>query len=116
MTQLVESLAGRGHRITVVTSLPWYRGHEVEPEWRGRPWRRESTEWGEIVRVWPFPTDKTNIPARALGFGGMTSLAAALGLTVERPDVVMAMSPPIFLGDAAWLVARRWRVPFVLNL
>jgi len=28
----------------------------------------------------------------------------------------MAMSPPIFLGDAAWLLARRWRVPFVLNL
>ena len=68
------------------------------------------------MRVWPFPTDKSNIPARALGFGGMTSLATLLGLTVPRPDVVMAMSPPIFLGDAAWLVARRWRVPLVLNL
>ncbi len=116
MTQLVEELARRGHRITVVTSLPWYRGHRVAEEWRGRPWRRESTEWGEIVRVWPFPTDKANIPARALGFGGMTSLAAALGLTVGRPDVVMAMSPPVFLGDAAWLLARRWRVPLVVNL
>ncbi len=116
MTQLVDGLAERGHEITVVTALPWYRGHRVAPEWRGRPWRRETTEWGQIVRVWPFPTDKSNIPARALGFGGMTSLAAALGLTVGRPDVVMAMSPPVFLGDAAWLLARRWRVPFVLNL
>ena len=116
MTQLVEGLADRGHRITVVTSLPWYRGHRVDAAWRGRPWRREETEWGRIIRVWPFPTDKTNVPARAAGFGGMTSLAAALGLTVERPDVVMAMSPPPFLGDAAWLVARRWRVPLVLNV
>ncbi len=116
MTRLVEELAERGHQTTVVTALPWYRGHQVDPAWRGRPWRREQTPWGEIIRVWPFPTDKTNIPARALGFGGMTSLAAALGLTVARPDVVMAMSPPIFLGEAAWLVARRWRVPFVLNL
>ncbi|MEL6983640.1 MAG: glycosyltransferase family 4 protein, partial [Actinomycetota bacterium] len=33
-----------------------------------------------------------------------------------RPDVVMAMSPPVFLGDAAWLLARRWRVPLVVNL
>ncbi len=116
MTQLVDGLAERGHEITVVTALPWYRGHRVAPEWRGRPWRREQTEWGQIVRVWPFPTDKSNIPARAVGFGGMTSLAAALGLTVGRPDVVMAMSPPVFLGDAAWLLARRWNVPFVLNL
>lgn len=116
MTQLVDGLADRGHEITVVTSLPWYRGHRVAPEWRGRPWRREQTPWGQIVRVWPFPTDKANIPARAMGFGGMTSLAAALGLTVGRPDVVMAMSPPVFLGDAAWLLARRWRVPLVVNL
>jgi colanic acid biosynthesis glycosyl transferase WcaI len=116
MTQLVDGLAERGHRITVVTALPWYRGHRVDAAWRGRPWRRERTDWGEVVRVWPFPTDKTNIPARLLGFGGMTSLAAALGQTVGRPDVVMAMSPPPFLGDAAWLAARRWRVPLVVNL
>ncbi len=116
MTQLVEQLGSRGHHVTVVTSLPWYRGHRVAEEWRGRPWRRERTEWGEVIRVWPFPTDKTNIPARAIGFGGMTSVATALALTVSRPDVVMAMSPPVFLGDAAWLLARRWRVPFVLNL
>ncbi len=116
MTQLVEGLAERGHEISVVTSLPWYRGHRVDPDWRGRPWRRERTAWGQVVRVWPFPTDKTNIPARALGFGGMTSLAAGLGLTLGHHDVVMAMSPPIFLGDAAWLVARRFRVPLVFNL
>lgn len=115
-TQFVDGLVERGHRVTVVTSLPWYRGHRVDDEWRGRPWRRERTGWGEIIRVWPFPTDKTNIPARALGFGGMTSLAAALGLTTARPDVVMSMSPPPFLGDAAWLAARRWRVPLVVNL
>lgn len=116
MTQLVEALAERGHEISVVTSLPWYRGHRVDPDWTGRPWRTEKTEWGQVVRVWPFPTDKTNIPARALGFGGMTSLAAGLSLTLGRHDVVMAMSPPIFLGDAAWLAARRWKVPFVFNI
>lgn len=116
MTRLVEALADRGHEISVVTSLPWYRGHEVDPEWTGRPWRTEKTEWGRIVRVWPFPTDKTNIPARAVAFGGMTSLACGLGMTLGRHDVVMAMSPPVFLGDAAWLVAKRHRVPFVFNL
>jgi colanic acid biosynthesis glycosyl transferase WcaI len=116
MTELVEALAERGHEISVVTSLPWYRGHRVDPEWSGRPWRTETTSWGRVVRVWPFPTDKTNIPARALGFGGMTSLAAGLGLTLGRHDVVMALSPPIFLGDAAWLVAKRSRAPLVFNV
>ncbi len=116
MSKLVHALHQRGHRIDVVSSLPWYQHHDVWPEWRGQPWRGEKTSFGQILRVWPFPTDKTNIPARALGFGGFTGLATAAALTLGRPDVVMGMSPPIFLGDAAYLVARRWRVPVVFNV
>lgn len=116
MTKLVHSLAERGHEIDVVTSLPWYRGHEVHDGWRGRPWRREEAAHGTIVRVWPFPVDKNNIPARAAGFAGFTSLATAAAFTLGKPDVVMGMSPPIFLGDAAWSVAKRWKVPFVFNV
>ena len=116
MTRLVHGFAARGHRIDVVTSLPWYHHHDVDPDWRGRPFRRERTDFGSITRVWPFPTEKSNIPALALGFGGFTSLATAAALTLARPDVVLALSPPIFLGDAAWLVARRWGVPFVFNV
>lgn len=116
MTKLVHSLADRGHQIDVVTSLPWYRGHSVHEGWRGRPWRREQASHGSIIRVWPFPVDKNNIPARALGFAGFTSLATAAAFTLGKPDVVMGMSPPIFLGDAAWSVAKRWGVPFVFNV
>ena len=116
MTKLVEGLADRGHEIDVVTSLPWYQGHRVDPDWRGRPWRVERTEWGKVVRVWPFPTDKTNIATRALGFGGFTALAGGAALSLGRHDAVLAMSPPIVLGDAGLLAARAWRVPFVLNV
>jgi len=115
MTALVENLVEEGHEVDVVTSLPWYRRHEVEAEWQGRPWRRERQPWGTIVRIWPFPTNKTNIPARAAGFAGFTALAVTQALRLPKPDVVMAMSPPIFLGDAGWLVAKRWRVPLVFN-
>ncbi len=116
MTKLVHSLADRGHEVDVVTSLPWYRGHAVHDGWRGRPWRSEEAAHGKIIRVWPFPVDKNNIPARAIGFAGFTSLVTAAAFTLGKPDVVMGMSPPIFLGDAAWSVAKRWKVPFVFNV
>ncbi|HEX7096316.1 MAG TPA: glycosyltransferase WbuB, partial [Acidimicrobiales bacterium] len=61
MTAIAQGLVEQGHRLHVVTSKPWYRMHDVEPEWRGRPWRTEKTEWGRITRVHPFPTDKRNI-------------------------------------------------------
>ncbi len=115
MTKLVEGLAAQGHEIDVVTALPWYKDHDVEPAWRGRPWRTERTDWGRIVRVWPFPTDKSNLWARAVGFAGFTSLVIGAAIGGRRPDAVLGMTPPIFLGDAAWLAARRWRVPMVFN-
>ncbi len=115
MTRLVQHLAERGHRLTVVTSLPWYRGHEVADGWRGRPWRVEETEWGRVLRCWPFPTRKTNIKTRAAGFAAQTCLAAALGVTRSRHDVVLAMTPPLFLAEAAWIAAKRMDAPLVLN-
>lgn len=116
MTQLVHALARRGHEVDVVTSLPWYQGHAVHPEWTGRPWRVEHADHGRVVRVHPFPTDKANIPARALGFVGFTGLATAAALAVRGQDVVMGMSPPIFLGEAAEAIGRLRRVPVVFNV
>ncbi|HEX6424823.1 MAG TPA: glycosyltransferase family 4 protein [Acidimicrobiales bacterium] len=119
MTSIGTELVARGHRLHVVTSLPWYQHHSIEPGWQGRVVRHEDHDWGRITRVHPFPTDKRNIPARALGFAGFTMLSSAMGLrgrAGERPDGVLAMSPPLTLGGAGWLAARRWRVPFVFNI
>lgn len=117
ITRIAEELAARGHRLHVVTSVPWYREHRIEAGWEGRAIRHEDMAWGRITRVHPFPTDKADIRARALAFGGFTvlsTLGAALGRT--RPDVVLAMSPPLTLGLAGWIVARARRAPFVFNV
>ncbi|MFM7068807.1 MAG: glycosyltransferase family 4 protein [Actinomycetes bacterium] len=117
MTSIAGVLADRGHRMHVVTALPWYREHAVEPGWGGRPWRTERTEWGWITRLHPFPTEKTNIPARAVAFGGFTGMAAVAGAASRiRPDAVMVMSPPLPLGLAGWVASVPRRTPFVFNV
>ena len=95
MTRIVHELAARGHELHVITSLPWYRHHAVEPEWRGRIIRRERVPWGRITRIHPFPTsDKRNLVRRALSFGCFTGLATLLAVFSGRRDAVIAMSPP----------------------
>ena len=119
MSAIVDSLVERGHRVGIVTALPWYTHHRVEDGWTGRPVRTERTPWGFIRRLHPFPTDKSNIVARALGFAGFTSLATVGGMVLPDgfdPDVVLAMSPPLTLGLAGWVCARRHRVPLVFNI
>jgi len=117
ITRIAYELIERGHRLHIVTALPWYQGHAIEPGWEGRLVRTERTEWGRISRVNPFPTDKRNIPARAVAFGGFTALATVVGLaTPLRPDGVLAMSPPLTLGPAGAVIGLGRRVPLVFNI
>ena len=107
MTRIVHELANLGHQLHVVTSLPWYRKHQVETKWAGALWRVEKTDWGSVTRVQPFAgRTKSNLLRRALGFVlfsyfvGLRALFA--GGFWRRVDGVLAMSPPLTLGLIGW--------------
>ncbi|HEX7105972.1 MAG TPA: glycosyltransferase family 4 protein [Acidothermaceae bacterium] len=115
--RLVEELGALGHHIEVVTSLPWYAHHAVEPSWQGKVVRRERTPWGVVTRVHPFPTgDKKNIPKRAVGFAGFCALTAAIAAAGRRVDVTFAMTPPLPMAATGWLASLPRRAPLVLNV
>lgn len=121
ITRIVEELARCGHTVHVVTSLPWYRTHRIEAGWTGRWVRTESTEWGSITRVHPFPgSDKTNLLRRGVGFVAYSALAGLQCLRVggwfSRADAVVAMSPPLTLGLTGWIASRLRRAPMVFNI
>src|SRR3954454_14706934 len=117
MTRIVQELAALGHEIHVTTSLPWYRGHAVEPGWDGRWVRRERTEWGSITRVNPCAgADKRNIARRAAGFGAFGVLAGLTSLPGGRVDAVIAMSPPLTMGLTGWATHLVRRGPLIFNI
>lgn len=110
IARIVAEIADRGHRVDVVTSLPWYRAHAIEPGWGGRPVRTERVAWGTITRIHPFPgADKRSLWRRALGFAAFSVLAWIVGSWVvlrRRPHAVVSMSPPLTLAMTAELLPR----------
>lgn len=122
MTRIVNELAALGHEIHVVTSLPWYARHRIEPEWQHVRWRTrtESESWGSVTRLDPFAgDDKKNLVRRAIGFLGFSVTAAVAGVRVARGrrlDAVLVMSPPLTLGVTGWVIARLRRVPLFVNV
>ena len=117
MTRIVSELAALGHRVDVITALPWYRAHSVEPGWDGRWVRREATAWGSVTRVNPFAgDDKRNLVRRAAGFVGFSALAGLNSLRGGRVDAVVAMSPPLTLGLTGWATHLVRRGPLIFNI
>ena len=114
ITRIVHELAARGHELHVVTALPWYREHRIEPGWEGKWVRREATEWGSVT---PFPGgDKRNLMRRAAGFAGFSALAGLTSLRGGRVDAVIAMSPPLTMGLTGWVTHLARRGPLVFNI
>jgi colanic acid biosynthesis glycosyl transferase WcaI len=117
MTRIVHEFVALGHEVHVVTALPWYRNHAIEPGWTGRRIQRQVTPWGSVTRVHPFPgSDKSNLVRRALGFAGFSVLAGWCGLRGGRVDGVLSMSPPLTNGLLGWAMHLVRGGPLVFNI
>ena len=115
--ELTQFLAERGHDVTVVSgetgymqrnmpTLPWYR----------RIIRRERDGKVNVVRTYTYSELHRSYLGRLLSFISF-SLSCPLGLlTVDKLDVVLASSPPIFPMFPAWLICKLRRIPFVMEV
>jgi colanic acid biosynthesis glycosyl transferase WcaI len=106
--EMAERLALRGHQVRVVTAPPYY------PEWRlGKAypaWRYRSEEMN-CVRVWRCPLW---VPAKPSGIKrlihlvsfALSSFPVMLRQIFWKPDLVMAIEPPLMCAPVALLVSR----------
>lgn len=106
---MAEWLAAQGHEVRVVAAPPYYPAWRVAPEYRGRPYCRETLAG---VRVWRAPLwvpKRAGGLARVLHLGSFAITSAPLllwwGLT-WRPQVCVAVAPFFTCAPALLLAAR----------
>lgn len=117
ISEFARGLAALGWEVSVLTALPNYPAGRVYPEYRGRWFWKEQAHGVTIRRTWIRPDGSGRVAAR---------LAAAVSFAVSatlsclhaqrREDVVVAESPPLTLGPAGALIARRLRSAYVMNV
>lgn len=101
LTELCEGLAGK-YEVTVVAGTTAGAGPG-----------REVRKGVEIVRVPSTAFSRRLMTARAANYLTYVVLASLRAAAARRPDLVLCKTDPPFIGAAAYLVARRFRVPFV---
>jgi glycosyltransferase involved in cell wall biosynthesis len=111
-----RGLARRGHEVEVVCEVPSHPQGVIAPGYRRRVVVRDDEDGVRVNRVWVHARPSKAAPHRIANYASFAGMASMVGARARRPDVVLASSPPLPVGSAAALVARRHRVPWVLDV
>ena len=102
LTELCEALAA-DHDVTVLTgAVP------------AHPHGRERRNGVGIVRVRSTAYQRSRLSRRAANYFTYVVGVLRRGLFAERPDLVICMTDPPFIGAIARIVAARFRVPLLV--
>jgi len=116
--EIGRRLIARGHRISVLTGLPNYPSGKLDPAYRKKAWKlawRENHDGIEVLRVAMFPSHSKKTLPRLANYFSFLFASAARAIFAARPDVIVCTSPPLTIGLSAWLAAKRFGIPFVLE-
>ena len=132
---LAKDLVALGNTVTVLTTTPHYSFDPSAKEWmpggqrsevrgqrsegRGLPWRFPcgTTEHNgiRVCRTW-MPQKRRHALYRLTCWGWFHAASTLAGLFLKsRPDVILCPSPPPTIALSAYLLGKRYGVPFVYN-
>jgi glycosyltransferase involved in cell wall biosynthesis len=106
---MAEAFVLGGHEVHVVASKPNHPEGEIWPEYRGGWFVKKRVRGFDVVHTWLFTRPQKSLGSRTLSY--ITFMLAAIQagfLLPSRFDVVIASSPPPFLGVSGWILAR-WK-------
>jgi colanic acid biosynthesis glycosyl transferase WcaI len=120
--EVVEDLVALGWHVDVVTTRPHYNPPEgdspsqpLTPLWGGL--LAKSGFHGATVWHTAMPMKVSNVALRISGWLGFHFLSlVAAWFKVGKIDVILAPSPPLTIGLAAWLIGLSKRAPFIYNV
>jgi glycosyltransferase involved in cell wall biosynthesis len=114
---LTQFLAEKGHDVTVISGETGYMEINVEDlPWYQRIFRQDKNGKVNVVRTYTYSELHRSYFGRLLSFISF-SISAPLGLLrLQKPDVVLASSPPIFPMFSVWLVCKLRGIPFVIEV
>ena len=105
-----------GAKVTVVTSAPNVPHGRLYPGYRNPLRQVEFLDGVRVIRAWTYLAANAGNIRRTLNYLSFMCTAVLVGLTVRKPDVIVATSPQFFCGWAGVILSRLRRVKFVLEI
>lgn len=110
------ALAEQGHDVHVICPVPNHPTGVIAPGYRGRPVLRRSLGPIHVTYTRVVVVRRKTVARRLAYYASYAAIATVLGALDRRPDVVIASSPPLSVPAVGMLLARRHRVPLILDI
>lgn len=109
-------LVRRGWRVDLVSTPVNYMTGDVPRRYAGRPYVHERLDGIDMHWVWATRKIHSSKLRRVSNYASFAAGALARATTLGRPDVVLVSSPPLPVATLGPLLARRHRVPWLLEV
>lgn len=109
-----------GHQVTVLCGMVNYVTGKVSEKYKGLKFHRSEYAPGlDVMRCYVSPQYNTNFVGRLWAYFSFVFYglwAALFKLRGKKYDVIIATSPPLFVGIIAWVASRVKRIPYVFEV
>lgn len=115
LTRRCEYLASLGHEVTVCTAMPFYPEWELRPAYKGKLFFREVHNRVTVLRSWLRVPKRVTGASRVLLEASFLASSFLQAMRSRKPDLLLAVSPPLGLALSAILLGRWWNVPYIFD-
>jgi glycosyltransferase involved in cell wall biosynthesis len=117
--ELADHWARAGHDVSVLTGFPNHPTGIVPSEWKSRLRHlayKERIGQVNVFRTWLWPLPNRKAHERIRNYSSFCVSAALRGLTLPRPDVIIATSPQLLVGLSGLFLSSTRGIPFVFEV
>lgn len=114
---MAKGLQRNGHQVTVICEKPNYPTGIVQDGYDKPKYIHQDWEGVPVIYTWVYARPDKTTKTRLLNYASyMISSVMASRRVKGKVDVVLASSPPLFVGVSGWMVGKLKRAPFVFDI
>lgn len=110
-----QFMAKAGHEVSVLTSSPNYPEGKIYPGYKNR-YSKQIENGVTVHRTRIFLTPKSGTISRLIHYLSFIASSLVAKFKIARPDVIIATSPPLFVGLIGVIFKKLWRTKLVTDI
>lgn len=115
--EMAKRLKSFGHDVTILTAMPNYPKGEIFEEYKGKKVVKEVMDGINIVRTSIYATKEKSFIKRLRNYLSFTFSSVLTGAKyIEKQDVIITESPPLFLGWSGYVLSKKKKAKFIFNV